>query len=84
MRAIGAGAIVNISSSNALVALPMRLAYSAATSVVISMTKILAVEWAPYGIHVNATGQVMAPDGGRISFGWIPWTGDLGFPGVPA
>ena len=51
------GAIVNISSINGIVAFPMRLAYSAAKAGVISMTKILAVEWAAYGIRVN----VVAP-----------------------
>jgi NAD(P)-dependent dehydrogenase (short-subunit alcohol dehydrogenase family) len=50
----GGGAIVNISSINGLVAFPMRLAYSAAKAAVISMTKVLAVEWAPLGIRVNA------------------------------
>jgi NAD(P)-dependent dehydrogenase (short-subunit alcohol dehydrogenase family) len=54
MRAAGRGSIVNISSINGLVAFPMRLAYSAAKAAVISMTKILAVEWAGYGIRVNA------------------------------
>jgi NAD(P)-dependent dehydrogenase (short-subunit alcohol dehydrogenase family) len=48
------GAIVNISSINGLVAFPMRLAYSAGKAAVVSMTKILAVEWAAYGIRVNA------------------------------
>jgi NAD(P)-dependent dehydrogenase (short-subunit alcohol dehydrogenase family) len=48
------GSIVNISSINGLVAFPMRLAYSAAKAGVISMTKVLAVEWAQYGIRVNA------------------------------
>ncbi|HEV8563766.1 MAG TPA: SDR family NAD(P)-dependent oxidoreductase [Actinomycetota bacterium] len=54
LRAHGGGAIVNISSINGLVAFPMRLAYSAAKAAVISMTKVLAVEWARYGIRVNA------------------------------
>jgi NAD(P)-dependent dehydrogenase (short-subunit alcohol dehydrogenase family) len=54
MREAGSGAIVNISSINGIVAFPMRLAYSAAKAAVISMTKILAVEWASYGIRVNA------------------------------
>jgi NAD(P)-dependent dehydrogenase (short-subunit alcohol dehydrogenase family) len=54
MRAHGGGAIVNITSINGLVAFPMRLAYSAAKAAVISMTKVLAVEWATYGIRVNA------------------------------
>jgi NAD(P)-dependent dehydrogenase (short-subunit alcohol dehydrogenase family) len=48
------GAIVNIASINGIVAFPMRLVYSAAKAGVISMTKILAVEWAAYGIRVNA------------------------------
>jgi NAD(P)-dependent dehydrogenase (short-subunit alcohol dehydrogenase family) len=50
----GGGTIVNISSINGIVAFPMRLAYSAAKAAVISMTKVLAVEWAGYGIRVNA------------------------------
>lgn len=55
LRASGrGGSIVNVSSINGLVAFPMRLAYSAAKAGVISMTKILAVEWARYGIRVNA------------------------------
>jgi NAD(P)-dependent dehydrogenase (short-subunit alcohol dehydrogenase family) len=54
LRAGGGGAIVNISSINGLVAFPMRLAYSAAKAAVVSMTKVLASEWAGYGIRVNA------------------------------
>jgi NAD(P)-dependent dehydrogenase (short-subunit alcohol dehydrogenase family) len=54
IRAGGGGAVVNISSINGLVAFPMRLAYSAAKAAVVSMTKVLAVEWAGYGIRVNA------------------------------
>jgi NAD(P)-dependent dehydrogenase (short-subunit alcohol dehydrogenase family) len=54
MRDAGGGAIVNISSINGLVAFPMRLAYSAAKAAVVSMTEVLATEWAGYGIRVNA------------------------------
>jgi NAD(P)-dependent dehydrogenase (short-subunit alcohol dehydrogenase family) len=54
LRAGGGGTIVNISSINGLTAFPMRLAYSAAKAAVISMTRVLATEWAPYGIRVNA------------------------------
>ncbi|MGE0212891.1 MAG: SDR family NAD(P)-dependent oxidoreductase [Parvibaculaceae bacterium] len=59
MREGGGGAIVNISSINGLVAFPMRLAYSAAKAAVISMTKVLAVEWSAYGIRVNAVAPGM-------------------------
>jgi NAD(P)-dependent dehydrogenase (short-subunit alcohol dehydrogenase family) len=54
MRAGDGGAIVNISSINGLVAFPMRLAYSAAKAAVVSMTAVLASEWAAFGIRVNA------------------------------
>jgi NAD(P)-dependent dehydrogenase (short-subunit alcohol dehydrogenase family) len=54
LRDRGGGTIVNISSINGLVAFPMRLAYSAAKAAVVSMTRVLASEWAPYGIRVNA------------------------------
>jgi NAD(P)-dependent dehydrogenase (short-subunit alcohol dehydrogenase family) len=54
LRKSGGGAIVNISSINGIVAFPMRLAYSAAKAAVISMTEVLATEWAGYGIRVNA------------------------------
>jgi NAD(P)-dependent dehydrogenase (short-subunit alcohol dehydrogenase family) len=52
----GGGAIVNISSMNATVAFPMRLAYNAAKAAVLSMTEVLAIEWAEHGVRVNAIG----------------------------
>jgi NAD(P)-dependent dehydrogenase (short-subunit alcohol dehydrogenase family) len=54
LRHRGGGAIVNLSSMNALAGFPMRLAYAAAKAAVISLTQTLAVEWAGYGIRVNA------------------------------
>jgi NAD(P)-dependent dehydrogenase (short-subunit alcohol dehydrogenase family) len=54
LRDGGGGTIVNISSINGLTAFPMRLAYSAAKEGVVSRTRVLATEWAPYGIRVNA------------------------------
>ena len=52
----GRGAIVNIASMNATVAFPMRLAYNAAKAAVVSMTQVLAIEWAEHGVRVNAIG----------------------------
>jgi NAD(P)-dependent dehydrogenase (short-subunit alcohol dehydrogenase family) len=54
LRQNGGGVIINIASINGIVAFPIRLAYSAAKAGVISITKLLAVEWAGYGIRVNA------------------------------
>jgi NAD(P)-dependent dehydrogenase (short-subunit alcohol dehydrogenase family) len=52
----GGGGIVNISSMNATVAFPMRLAYNAAKAAVKSMTEVLAIEWAEHRVRVNAIG----------------------------
>jgi NAD(P)-dependent dehydrogenase (short-subunit alcohol dehydrogenase family) len=52
----GGGSIVNIASMNATVAFPMRLAYNATKAAVLSMTQVLAIEWAEYGVRVNAIG----------------------------
>ena len=48
------GAIVNVGSVAAGFGWPGRLAYGAAKLAVESMTRTLAVEWAPRGIRVNA------------------------------
>ena len=50
----GAGAIVNLSSVAAQIALPRRLSYAAAKGGIDALTRTLAVEWAPFGIRVNA------------------------------
>jgi NAD(P)-dependent dehydrogenase (short-subunit alcohol dehydrogenase family) len=48
------GAIINISSLRSLIAPPMAPAYTASKGGVSQLTKALAVEWARYGIRVNA------------------------------
>lgn len=50
----GRGAIVNIASMAAHVALNEALAYCASKGGVLMLTKALAREWAPYGVRVNA------------------------------
>jgi gluconate 5-dehydrogenase len=54
------GRIINISSIGGQVALPRLLAYCAAKGGVDQVTRVLAVEWAPYNILVNS-----------ISPGWV-------------
>ena len=48
------GRIVNVASIAGLTGFPMRTAYGPAKSAVMNLTKILAIEWAPYHINVNA------------------------------
>jgi NAD(P)-dependent dehydrogenase (short-subunit alcohol dehydrogenase family) len=48
------GRIINIASLSSFVSLFQVAAYSASKAAVASLTKSLAIEWAPYGICVNA------------------------------
>jgi NAD(P)-dependent dehydrogenase (short-subunit alcohol dehydrogenase family) len=54
LRRSRAAAVVNLSSMNAQLGVSGRLSYCAAKGAVEAMTRVLAVEWAPYGIRVNA------------------------------
>ena len=56
-----AGAIVNMSSINATVAIPNQLAYCASKGGVNQLTRVMALSLAPYGIRVNAVapGSIM-------------------------
>ena len=50
----GYGRIINIASLSTFVALFEVAAYSASKAAVASLTKSLAIEWAPHGVNVNA------------------------------
>ena len=50
----GYGRVINIASISSFVALYQVAAYSASKAAVVSLTKSLAVEWAPFGVCVNA------------------------------
>ena len=53
MMARKAGAIVNIASVSGMVGSSGRVAYGASKGAVLTMTRVLAIEWAKYGIRVN-------------------------------
>jgi NAD(P)-dependent dehydrogenase (short-subunit alcohol dehydrogenase family) len=50
----GYGRIINIASLSTFVALYEVAAYAASKAAVASLTKSLAIEWAPFGVNVNA------------------------------
>jgi NAD(P)-dependent dehydrogenase (short-subunit alcohol dehydrogenase family) len=52
----GGGAIVNMSSILGEVALPTAAAYTAAKHGIVGLTKVAAIEYARYGVRVNAVG----------------------------
>jgi NAD(P)-dependent dehydrogenase (short-subunit alcohol dehydrogenase family) len=54
MLARGRGRIVNITSIAGHIGYPGAVAYAASKGGVVMLTKVLAVEWAPRGVHVNA------------------------------
>jgi NAD(P)-dependent dehydrogenase (short-subunit alcohol dehydrogenase family) len=51
-----AGAIVNMSSVNAIFAIPNQVPYSISKGGVAQLTRVMALALAPYGIRVNAIG----------------------------
>ncbi len=54
MIAQKSGKIINMSSQTGTVAIPLRAAYCSSKGGVNMVTKLLALEWAPYNVMVNA------------------------------
>ena len=52
--ASGSGSIVNIASAQGLVAVPGMPAYAASKGGLIALTRVVAIEYAPAGVRVNA------------------------------
>lgn len=50
------GKVINLASMMSAVAQPQRGPYAASKGGIVQFTKVLAVEWAPYNINVNAIG----------------------------
>jgi NAD(P)-dependent dehydrogenase (short-subunit alcohol dehydrogenase family) len=83
LRERGRGSVINVASVAGLSGAPGLIPYGAAKAGVISVTKTLAVEWAPSGIRVNAlcpgwTATDLnrdlwdGPDGGRSTVANVP------------
>lgn len=68
------GAVVNIASQAGIVGIEERAAYGTSKAGLIHLTKILALEWAPAGIRVNA----VAPTFVRTELPRAPSAGPIG------
>jgi glycerol dehydrogenase len=67
------GKIVNITSQAGFIAIKKHVAYTASKAALIGMTKVLALEWAEYGINVNA----VAPTVVLTEMGAKAWQGEV-------
>ncbi|AYY78991.1 TPA_asm: D-threitol dehydrogenase [Listeria monocytogenes] len=74
MIATGGGKIVNMASQASVIALDKHVAYCASKAAIVSMTQVLAMEWAPYNINVNA----ISPTVILTELGKKAWTGQVG------
>ena len=65
------GCIVNIASTHALIGAAERSVYGISKAALVQMTRMLAVEWAEYGIRVNAVapGRMDTPSPSRAAKG---------------
>lgn len=70
----GGGRIVNLASQAAVIGLDRHVAYCASKAAVVGMTKVLAMEWAPNGINVNAVSPTIV----ETALGKKAWAGELG------
>lgn len=68
------GSIVNIASTYALVGAAERSVYGISKAALVGMTRMLAVEWAPHNIRVNAIapGRLVTPSPSRAGKGADP------------
>ncbi|EHB5347697.1 D-threitol dehydrogenase [Listeria monocytogenes] len=74
MIATGGDKIVNMASQASVIALDKHVAYCASKAAIVSMTQVLAMEWAPYNINVNA----ISPTVILTELGKKAWAGQVG------
>ncbi len=74
MKRNGHGRIINLASQAGVVALDRHVAYCASKAAIIGMTKVLALEWAPFGITANA----ISPTVVDTALGRAAWAGEVG------
>ncbi|WP_336796923.1 GolD/DthD family dehydrogenase [Erwinia aphidicola] len=68
------GNIINMASQASVVALPQHIAYCASKAAVVGLTQVLALEWGPHNINVNA----ISPTVVLTELGAKAWAGEAG------
>ena len=68
------GYIINIANQAGFIALDKHIAYTASKAAIIGITKVMAAEWAEYGIRVNA----ISPTVILTELGKKAWAGAVG------
>lgn len=74
LKVSGAGRVINISSQAGVVAIDEHAAYGSSKAALILLTKVLALEWARFGITVNA----IAPTVVETPMALVGWSGEKG------
>lgn len=74
MKKSGGGKIINMASQAGIIALDKHVAYCATKAAIISMTKVMAYEWAEFNINVNS----ISPTVVLTELGKKAWAGEVG------
>jgi NAD(P)-dependent dehydrogenase (short-subunit alcohol dehydrogenase family) len=74
MMKTGGGRIVNMASQAGIISLDKHVAYTASKAAIIGITKIMACEWAEFGIRVNC----ISPTVILTELGEKAWAGEVG------
>lgn len=68
------GRIINLASQASVIALDRHVAYCTSKAALVGMTKVLALEWAPHGVTVNAVSPTVV----ETALGKKAWAGKVG------
>jgi NAD(P)-dependent dehydrogenase (short-subunit alcohol dehydrogenase family) len=74
LKKSGRGRIINISSQAGVIAIEGHIAYGASKAGLINVTKVMAIEWAKFGITANA----IAPTVVDTPMALVGWPGEKG------
>lgn len=74
MTVAGFGRIINLASQASVIGLEQHVAYCASKAGVLGMTRVLSMEWAPFGVTVNAVSPTVV----ETPLGKAAWAGAKG------